>query len=179
MTIIKKVLVGYASAHGSTAEVAEFIGKVLQEHDFAVTVASVDDVKSVSDYDAFILGSAIHAGMWLTPMSVFFERYEDQIVGKPVYFFMTCIRVLEPDGYQHALDNYVYHETMDKLDVKDIGVFAGKLTWDQIDLRERWTISLRYDGTEVPGTRNDDFRDWNAIRAWAVSVREALEKSPA
>ncbi len=179
MTITKKVLVSYASAHGSTAEVAQFVGKVLQEHDFAVTVASVNDVKSVSGYDAFILGSAIHAGMWLTPMSVFFERHENEMVGKPVYFFMTCIRVLEPDGLRHALSNYVHQETMQKLGVQDIGVFAGKLNWDEIDLQERWALSLRYDGSEVPGSRNDDFRDWNAIRAWAVSVREALEKSPA
>lgn len=177
MTIIKKILVGYASAHGSTAEVAEFVGKVLQEHDFIVTVASVDDLPSVSDYDAFILGSAVHAGMWLMPMSVFFERYEDQMAGKPVYFFMTCIRVLEPDGYQHALDNYVHHETIEKLGVQQIGVFAGKLTWEQIDLHERWMLSLRYDGSDVPGSRNDDFRNWSEIRAWAVMVRETLEKS--
>ncbi|MBI5666765.1 MAG: hypothetical protein HZC41_02050 [Chloroflexi bacterium] len=179
MTTTKKVLIAYATAHGSTGEVAEFIGKVLQEHDFDVTVRSVDGVTSVSDYDAYILGSAIHAGMWLTPMSVFLEKFEDQMVGKPVYFFMTCIRVLEPDGRQHALANYVHHETMEKLGVRDIGVFAGKLTWDEIDLSERWMLSLRYDGMEVPGVRNDDFRDWSAIRAWAINVRAELEKTPA
>lgn len=177
MTTIKKILIAYASVHGSTGEVAEFIGKVLQEHDFDVTVRSVDAVTSVKEYDAFILGSAIHAGMWLTPMSVFFEKFEDQMIGKPVYFFMTCIRVLEPDGRQHALANYVHHETMEKLGVRAIGVFAGKLTWDEIDLQERWMLSLRYDGVEVPGVRNDDFRDWNAIRAWAVNVRAELEKT--
>jgi menaquinone-dependent protoporphyrinogen oxidase len=179
MANIKKILIGYASAHGSTAEVAEFIGKVLQEHDFEVTVRSVDDVTAVSDYDTYILGSAIHAGMWLTPMSVFFEKYEDQMAGKPVYFFMTCIRVLEPDGKQHALANYVHHETMEKLAVRDIGVFAGKLSWDEIDLQERWTLSLRFDGMEVPGVRNDDFRDWSAIRAWAMTIRADLEKMTA
>ncbi len=176
MATIRKILIGYASAHGSTSEVAEFIGKVFQEHDFDVTVRSVDDVAAVSAYDAYILGSAIHAGMWLRPMSVFFEKFEDQMAGKPVYFFMTCIRVLEPDGTQHALANYVHHETMEKLAVRDIGVFAGKLTWDEIDLQERWMLSLRYDGMVVPGVRNDDFRDWGAIRAWAMNVCAELEK---
>lgn len=176
MASTKRLLIGYASAHGSTAEVAEYIGKVLQEHNFDVSVQRVDDVAAVSGYDAYILGTAIHAGMWLKPMSVFFEKFEEHMIGKPVYLFMTCIRVMEPEGRQHALANYVHHDTTEKLDVRDIGVFAGKLNWDEIDLKERWTLSLRYDGLEVPGVRNDDFRDWSAIRAWAMNVRADLEK---
>lgn len=177
MTTTRKVLVGYASAHGSTAEIAQFIGRILEEHHIEVTVASVTAISSVKDYDAVVLGSAVHAGMWLTPMSLFLDRFEDDIAGKPVFYFMTCIRVLEPDGREHALGNYVHHETLDKLAVREIAVFAGKLNWDNIDLKERWTLSLRYDGQATPGARSSDFRDWNAIRDWSVKVRDLIEKA--
>jgi len=169
-----KVLIAYASAHGSTAEVAQFIGQVLEERQFEVTVASVETIQTVKDYDACIVGSAIHAGMWLTPMSRFLDRFERELAARPLYMFITCIRVLEPDGREHVLQHYVHRETLQQLGVREVGVFAGKLRLDAIDMRERWTLSLRYDGGVIPGEFNDDFRDWDAIRAWAVSVGERL-----
>ena len=55
-----EILVGYASAHGSTAEIATFIGKELEQREFKVTVANVADIKSLEGYNAYVLGSAIH-----------------------------------------------------------------------------------------------------------------------
>lgn len=153
------------------------MGEVLQESGFAVTVADVETLESVDGYDAYVLGSAIHAGMWLTAMSRFLDQFESQLALKPVYFWITCIRVLEPDGYQHALENYIHQETLDKIGVRESAVFAGKLRLDAIDLRDRWTLALRYDGAQTPGTLNDDFRDWDAIRAWTIHVRGELEKA--
>jgi menaquinone-dependent protoporphyrinogen oxidase len=174
MRVEMKLLIAYATAHGSTAEIAQFMGDIFAEKNFEITVASVDEVKSVEDYDAFVLGSAIHAGMWLTPLSRFLDRFEDTLMQKPVALFITCIRVLEPDGREHALKYYVHQDTLDKINALDVGVFAGKLQLDSIDLNERWTLSLRYDGQEVPGTLSDDFRDWDAIRQWALATAERL-----
>lgn len=172
-----KALIAYASAHGSTAEVAQFIGQVLEERGFDVTVASVDTIQKVDGYDAVIAGSAIHAGMWLTPMSRFLDRFKRELASRPLYMFITCIRVLEPDGCEHALQYYVHQETLQQLGVREVGVFAGKLRLDAIDMRERWTLSLRYDGGVIPGEFNDDFRDWDAIRDWAIKVGERLESA--
>jgi menaquinone-dependent protoporphyrinogen oxidase len=177
MTVTKKVLIAYATVHGSTAEIAEFMGQMFGENHFDVTVANVETLESVAGYDAYILGSAIHAGMWLTPMSRFLDRFENELAKQPLYFFITCIRILEPDGYQHALENYVHRDTLEKIGARDIAIFAGKLRLDAIDLRDRWTLSLRYDGSQAPGMLNDDYRDWNAIRNWTARVRSELEKS--
>ncbi|MBZ0278284.1 MAG: flavodoxin domain-containing protein [Anaerolineae bacterium] len=173
-----KILSAYASAHGSTGEIAHFIGQVFKEHDHEVTIAEADHIASVAEYDAFILGSPIHGGMWLTEISRFIARHESQLAAKPVFFYITCIRVLEADGYEHAQGNYLYHEVLEDIGVKvqDVGIFAGKLDLETIDWRERWTLSLRYDGHEVPGTLNQDFRDWNAIRGWVNKVLAQLEQ---
>jgi menaquinone-dependent protoporphyrinogen oxidase len=54
-----RILVAYASRAGSTAEVAEVIGRVLREGGPEVDVCPVGDVHSLAGYDALVLGSAI------------------------------------------------------------------------------------------------------------------------
>ncbi len=171
------ILIGYASAHGSTAEIAEFIGRELAQRGFTITVRNVADVESVDEYDAFVLGSAIHAMMWLTEMSQFLEHFKDKFQEAPVAFFITCIRVLESDGYEHVLQEYVNHRVLDQLNLKSLTAFAGRLEMSAVDWDERWTLAARYDGVTPPGTYNNDFRDWDTISAWAQQIADIL--SPA
>ena len=55
----KKILVTYASRTGTTAGVAEAIGKTLAESGAEVDVRAVADVKDLTPYDAVVAGSAI------------------------------------------------------------------------------------------------------------------------
>ncbi|HSS96135.1 MAG TPA: flavodoxin domain-containing protein [Terriglobales bacterium] len=169
-----KVLIAYASGHGSTGEVAQFIADVLKEHDIDVTVQLADQIQSLSGYDAFVVGSPIYGGMWLTEVSQFLEKFKAELSAKPTHLWIMCIRVLESDGLEHALKEYVHQTTLNEIGIHDVGVFAGKLDLSTIDWNERWTLAARYDGDALPGTRNDDYRDWDAIRTWAKNIREEL-----
>ncbi len=169
-----KVLVAYASGHGSTAEVAQFIGERLKEYDFDVTISAVDAVQSAAGYDAYVIGSPIYGGMWLTEFSQFLERFETELASKPLYMWMMCIRILEKDGLEYAQQEYIYQPIVKKLGTREVQFFAGKLNLDKIDWEERWTLAARYEGEVLPGTRNDDYRDWNAIRIWAMKLRDEL-----
>jgi hypothetical protein len=40
-------------------------------------------------------------------MAAFIRRFKDDLTLKPVYFWITCIRILEPHGERHALYNYI------------------------------------------------------------------------
>ena len=168
------ILTGYATAHGSTAEVADFIGQELERREFAVTVANVADVISVADYDAFVLGSAVHDGMWLTEMSQFLERFQDKLKIAPMLYFMTCVRVLEQGGEAHARQEYANHRVLNELNVKEIAVFAGRLELETVDWDQRWTLAARYDGSRPGGSFNRDFRDWEKIRAWTQRAADHL-----
>ncbi|WP_439657815.1 flavodoxin domain-containing protein [Lentzea sp. HUAS TT2] len=59
-----KVLVGYATAAGSTAGIADWIAGALRARGHDVVVRSFDEVRGVSAYDAFVLGSAVHDQAW-------------------------------------------------------------------------------------------------------------------
>lgn len=174
-----KILVAYDTVHGSTAEIAQFMGNVLREYQHEVTVARVSEIKTVQGYDAYVLGTPVYGGMWLTGMSQFLDHFEAELSLKPVYFWIACIRVMEEGGYAHARENYVYHPALEKIGARELKIFAGKLNLEEIDWNERWTLSARYDGHQLPGKLNDDFRNWDAIREWSQQIHAALQSQQA
>ena len=55
-----KVLVAYASTHGSTREVAEVVAEVLREQGLGVDLQPVRNVRSLEGYLAVVLGAPIY-----------------------------------------------------------------------------------------------------------------------
>jgi menaquinone-dependent protoporphyrinogen IX oxidase len=111
-------------------------------------------------------------------MAVFTDRFVQPLAHKPVYFFITCIRALEAAGREHALRYYVDHKTLQSLSVRDIAVFTGQLNADAITRQEQWYLAANYDGKLMPGNIKHDFRDWQAIAAWANSIAKDLRLQP-
>ncbi len=170
-----KVLVGYATVHGSTADVAQRIGDVLAQRGHEVTVADVKTLTHVDHYDAFVLGSAIHAGTWLPELKSFVKAFETQLISNPTYLWVTCIRVMEEFGMSHVMDFYMEPELTAKLDVRSKMAFAGKLDLEAVDWDERWSLAARYDGHAWPTNFDGDFRDWDKIVDWATATANDLE----
>ncbi|NWG16331.1 MAG: hypothetical protein HXY41_06815 [Chloroflexi bacterium] len=164
------VLIGYASAHGSTAEIAEFMGGIFKERGYKVTVAGVETINLIGHFDVIILGTAIHSGTWLPKMVDFMTTFQEPLAEKPVYLWINCIRVMEAHGYEYAIEYYMVHDLLKSLNVRDIAAFAGKLDLQNVDWNERWTLAARYDGATWPSNFNGDFRDWDKIRAWCEKV---------
>ena len=174
-----KILAAYASAHGTTGEVATFISKTLEVYGAEVTHAAVETVESVKEYDAFILGTAIHEGIWLRSMMLFIDKFGTELAEKPVYFFITCIRVAEADGYEHVMKNYMDTHTLEKLKARNVTAFGGAIQLKEINWDERWTLGLRYDGTNLQQRLNADYRDWYAIGTWVNNIAKELTLKPA
>lgn len=169
-----KVLIAYATAHGSTAEVAQRMGEILQENDLTVDVENVVNIKSVAGYDAYIIGTAIHSGNWLNEAHKFIIDFADELAEKPTYCWVTCIRVLESHGYDWVLNNYMPPWLLKTLNVQELTAFAGKLDLDEVSMDEEWALALKYDGQRSARDHDGDFRDWNLIRDWTENVAQKL-----
>ncbi|MCC6168651.1 MAG: flavodoxin, partial [Caldilineaceae bacterium] len=70
-----KILVAYASRAGSTAGVAEAIGKTLAEGGAQVDVRPMQEVKDLTPYTAVVAGSAIQGGQWLPEAIQFIQTH--------------------------------------------------------------------------------------------------------
>ena len=170
-----KVLVAYATNHGSSTGIATKIGEILAEQGNQVTVEDVRNITGVDGYDAYVLGSAIHSGTWLPEMKGFIRAYEPKLAHKPIYFWISCVRIMEQDGMEHVMEFYMVPEMLAKMNIRSKTAFAGKLELNGVDWHERWTLAARYDGNSWPSSFDGDFRDWDKISEWGKSVGEDLK----
>ena len=166
-----KILILYASKHGSTAEVAAYLADVLRKQNIAVDVTNAAEfTKDVLDYDAVIIGTGIYHGLWLNPLWYTVRRLSEQLAKIPVWGFALCVRVLEEDGDIHTWKHYMPHTVLQEINLQVFKFFGGRL----LDLtpNEISTFSERYDGQYLH--RRGDFRDWDAIHQYGKEIATAL-----
>ena len=165
-----KLLIAFASQYGSTGEVAEAIGDVVCQQGCAVDVKWVRDVEQVDTYDAVIVGSAIQYDKWM-PEAVDFVRTNQKALSRvQVAYFFTCLTLAKknPKTEQQAL---VYADRLRAISSQVVPVsvqgFAGVVDFSKMSFLSRMMLKAI---TTVNGVREGDYRDWDAIRAWAHSV---------
>ena len=86
-----RVLVTYESQYGSTAEVANAIGRTLGGTGRRVDVRHVGDVDTVADYDLVVVGGAIQYDSWMPGAADFVRAHRRELATTPVAFFFTCL----------------------------------------------------------------------------------------
>jgi menaquinone-dependent protoporphyrinogen oxidase len=168
-----KILVTYASRAGSTAEIAEAIGKTLRQDGTQVDVLPVKDVRDISPYRAVIVGSPIRASKWLPEAMQFVQAHRSELARKPFATFTASITLAmsNGDGYRQAVSGWIAPV---RVLVKPLseGLFPGVLDFTKLPLTFD-TLKLRL-VVALGIFPKDDRRNWNAIRAWAESLRPLL-----
>ncbi len=152
------VLVTYGSWCGSTAEVAEEIGKVLSEGGWEVDVLPAGKAKQVDRYQAVVVGTAIRAGRCRGDVTKFVNRNEPALDRVPVAVFSVGLQMQEdtPDNREKALA--FLKPITGSVEAVSVGLFGG-----MVDGR-RASFPMSFILKRMP---QGDWRDWNAIRAWA------------
>jgi menaquinone-dependent protoporphyrinogen oxidase len=169
------VLVGYASAQGSTAEVARRIGSVIETGGMSVDVLPIKDVASLVDYDAVVLGSAIHTQSWLPEATDFMQTHATELSARPVWLFSVGMSAALPRALRHAAQvSQEKHllKTLSKTPMRGHTLYSGVSSPEQMP---RWVQIL----FRLLGGSFGDFRDWPAIESWARTIANQLSLPPA
>ena len=168
-----RVLVAYASKHGATKGIAEFIGEKLLQRGLAVDVLQAGQVQDPGAYDAFVLGSALYYGHWMKEAKQFASRNNSILSTRPIWLFSSG-----PTGKERTnakgrdlLDPSVSGPAELKqleggLQVRDHKVFFGVI--GDVGLFSHF----------VPESAKGDFRDWPEIEAWTATIAQSLEETP-
>lgn len=168
-----KILVTYASRFGSTAGVAEAIGKTLAELGASVDVLPMREVKDLSPYHAVVVGSAINGGAWLPEAMHFMQTYRAELTQKSFAAFLVCMTLSMRNADQYRSHVATWLDPVRTL-VKPLseGLFAGALDIKKIPSasdRLKFRLSVLFGAW-----KEGDHRDWNAIRTWAKSLYPLL-----
>lgn len=167
------VLVTYATRAGSTAGVAEAIGKTLTEQGLNVTVRPMEDVPDITPYRAVVAGSAIQGQQWLPEAIRFMRAHQAELAKKPTATFTVCMTMSIKDGqYRDAVLEWI---TPVRVLVRPFseGVFAGFLDIDKVP---SFSDRLKFRVSVMSGVwKEGDHRDWNAIAAWAKELAPQLQ----
>jgi menaquinone-dependent protoporphyrinogen oxidase len=123
-----------------------------------------EEVVTVDDYDAVVIGSAIYLGEWLKEAEELAREHAEVLRERPVWLFSSGpvgdqpLAMAEPDCIA---------DLMALTGAREHQLFAGRLRQAVLDLGER--AALR-----VVRASEGDYRDWDAIREWANRIADDL-----
>jgi len=159
----KRVLVTYASKYGSTGGVADAIGKELCDKGATADVVLIKNAGNISSYQGVVIGSAIYMGKWMSEAVDFVKQNRDVLRQVPVAYFLVCMTLSQPTEKNRA-EVLAYMDPILKAvpEIKPVGIgtFAGAIDYNNLSWLNKKILKSK-------GTPEGDFRDWNAIRAWA------------
>jgi menaquinone-dependent protoporphyrinogen oxidase len=169
-SVDKQVLVAYATKYGATAEIAEKIGEVLRQAGLDADVREVTQVSNLSAYEAVVLGSAVYIGQWRKEAARFLRDNEAELARKPVWLFS-----IGPTGKGDPVELTQgwrfpgkLQPIADRIHPRDVALFHGESDPEKLNFIEKWMLK----NVKAPV---GDFRDWEAITAWAGTIAEELQ----
>lgn len=169
-----RVLVAYASRHGSTAEIAEAIGQTLRRAGLEVDVCRASETRDVRGYGTVVVGSAAYLFRWMKEATGFVRRNRAVLARRRVWLFSSGplgSETTDDEGrdLRAVTEPREIAEFRETIHPRDHRVFFGALApnWKPNGISQRWAVLF-------PGTRSGllvgDFRDWNDIEAWASDI---------
>ena len=155
-----KILVAYASKLGSTGGVAQAIGEELAVRGYAVDVKLVKDVRDVSSYGTVLLGSAVRMARWLPEAVDFLEQNAASLESKSVSYFTVCMTMHADSPENRIRAQGITGAARAVREPAAEGFFGGRMDFGQLSFLEQTILRAK----KMP---EGDFRNWDAIRAWA------------
>jgi menaquinone-dependent protoporphyrinogen oxidase len=165
-----RVLVVVATKHGATRGIAEAIVRDLagcvagQEMGLAAELHEAEHDPDPARFDAVIAGSAVYVGRWREPARDWVGAHAATLRLRPVWLYSSGPIGAPPFPPDEPHD---VHPLMELTGARGHRVFPGRLDKELLSFGERAMVTAM----RAP---LGDFRDWDAVRAWAAEVAGEL-----
>ena len=162
-----RILVGYATRYGSTAEVAESVAGTLRDNGLEADIQPLKEVRSLDGYNGVVIGAPLIMFHWHKDALRFLGKFQKALTGVPTAVF--ALGPMTPGKDQEFIDARAQldKELQAYPDFKpvEIQIFGGK--FDLAKLGFPMSLFMK----DIPPS---DIRDWDAIRAWAAGLKDKL-----
>jgi len=137
-----------------------------------VEILPARKVRSLSGYDAVVLGTAIRAGKPLSDAVRFAARFGRELSGMPAALFVVCLTMIRDTPQSREKVGGYIEPLVAALRPRTTGLFAGAAERKRLGfLLGRFMEKILAGEGIAPG----DYRDWRKIRTWAGSLPEILQ----
>lgn len=159
-----RVLIAYGSKRRDLEGIARHIHDALESSGIVADVRSADEEIDLDDYDAAIVGGALHNGRWHKHSRRFVRRHAQALSARPVWLFSSG----ELDGTAESGNlPPVPH-------VRDAAIASGAR--DHITFGGRFSSEATgFPADAVDGSGAQDWRNVEHIRGWATGIAEQLK----
>ena len=171
-----RVLVGYASAYGSTKGIATEIGERLTRAGLEVDVRPVSEIEAIDGYDAVVLGSAIDNMSWLPQARGVRRSHTTALTVRPDWLFSVS-SVGDTSSFfgprVARVMRRMHHEPREIAGIRratrtrDHRNFAGAVD------RTHWNLAGHLFLRAFGGSYGDH-RDWQDVDTWADGIASEL-----
>jgi menaquinone-dependent protoporphyrinogen oxidase len=165
-----RVLVVVATKHGATRGIAEaVVGDLAEstagrEMGLTAVLQEAEHAPGPAGFDAVLVGSAVYVGRWREPARDWVSAHAAALRERPVWLFSSGPIGAPPFPPDEPHD---VHPLAQLIGARGHRVFPGRLDRDLLSVGERAMVTAM----RAP---LGDFRDWDAVRAWAVEIAAAL-----
>lgn len=159
------IWVVFASKHGATEGIARHIAERLRASGREVELLPAGSDEGPGTPEAVVLGSAIYAGSWMKEALAFADRHAGTLAGVPVWLFSSG-----PLGEEVEDEEPQPRQLPDleaALSPRGHRMFFGALDRSKLGFAERMVV-------KAVNAPDGDYRDWDAIAAWADEIESAL-----
>jgi menaquinone-dependent protoporphyrinogen oxidase len=189
----KKILIAYGTRFGSTEEISQEIGKILEKEGLEVQLVDLKKTKaknwpSLEPFDGVLVGSGIRIFKWVNEPQEFLKKHKVEIQKKDkiLGMFVSCGTASIPENCEKAKSDYL-EKVMAKIGIEaDIyDAFGGVYDLSEssrmggIDKRMirmgLKDMSKKY-GTKIDENGKNDFRDWEQIQNFARKFATLVKK---
>lgn len=163
-----KVLISVASKHGATDGIGRAIADRLRAEHIEVDVIPPVADPGLDNYDAFVFGSAVYMGRWMSEARDLVSTSVQLLSKRPVWLFSSGPITDKADPADSADGD----QLLATIHAREHKLFAGRLDKDGLGWTERAIVRM----VNSPW---GDYRPWAEIEAWAESIAKELNAVPA
>ncbi len=166
------ILITYATRTGSTAEVAQALGRSLRALGQNASISSMKDTTGIVGFDAVLLGSAVRMGAWLPEAMSFVRRHREALSRVPVGLFSCHLNNLGDSPADVAAREAYTTPVRQLLAPVAEAYFAGAIDVKKLPLLDRLMVEAV---KKNMGLEPGDYRDWPTIARWAEGLPALFE----
>jgi menaquinone-dependent protoporphyrinogen oxidase len=179
---MSKILIAYDTTEGQTRKIAQYIGDAVSRsgHD-----AQVIDIRrpptgfSLYDFDATLVGAAIHLGKHSRHLSEFARCHKTSLEAIPTAFFSVSLSAAGSDKEKADASRYL-EEFLQQVGWSPTAkaTFAGGLLYREYGFLKRWMMKkiARDAGKDTDTLKNHEYTDWKAVDGFVTEFLAQVEQ---